>query len=216
MDAAAIAGRSGKAVWLTQLFRWTTSDFTLRLTTGGFVVWGGQTFLQRDPTWGRLAGLPTFEDGIDNQTTRANISVYPADHTALAAMSDRKHQGTLVEVYDASIDPDSGQLWGEPDLLFRGDFDFSSFVIGENEELILECGTEEARLNEPNEDRRLTDSHHREIWPGEKGLSYVHLLGRPNYWRQDQPGGSISGGGGYGTGGGGGVGGGGYAVAMPS
>lgn len=200
MDAAAIAGRSGKAVWLTQLLRWTTADFTLRLTTGGVVVWGSETFLQRDPTYGTIASLPTFEDGIDSQTTRANISVYPEDHTALAAMSDRKHQRSLIEVFDVAIDPDTGLLLGEPDELFRGEFDFSSFVIGEGEELILECGTEEARLNEPNEDRRLSDAHHREVWPGELGLSYAHLLGRPNYWRQDQPGGAMSGGGGYGGG----------------
>src|SRR5690606_7297882 len=128
-------------------------DFILRQTTGGFVVWNDELFIQRDRTYGVLAGLPTFEDGIDSQTTRANISLYPADHAALAAMSDRKHQRSLVEVFDCSIDPDTGLLWGEPDLLFQGFFDFSSFVIGESEELILECGTEEALLNEPNEDR---------------------------------------------------------------
>lgn len=205
MDAAAIAGRSGKAVWLVQLLRWTTADFTLRLTTGGFLDWGNERFVQRDPTYGVIASLPTFEDGIDGQNTRPNISLFPADHAALTAMSNRKHQGTLVEVFDCSIDPNTGLLWGAPDELFRGFFDFSSFVIGDNEELILECGTEEALLNEPNEDRRLSDPHHREVWPGELGLSHTHLLGRPSYWRADQPNGAISGGGGYGGGGGGGV-----------
>lgn len=204
MDAAAIAGRSGKAVWLTQILRWTTADFTLRMSTGGFVDWGAERFVQRDLTYGVIASLPVFEDGIDGQTTRANISLYPADHAALAAMSDRKHQGSIIEVFDCAIDPQTGLLWGEPDELFRGFFDFSSFVIGEKEELILECGTEDALLNEPNEDRRLTDAHHREVWPGELGMSHVWQLGRPSYWRASQPSGAISGGGGYGGGGGGG------------
>lgn len=205
MDAAAIAGRSGKAVWLVQLFRLTTDDFTLRLTTGGFLVWGAELFVQRDPTYGTLGDLPLFEDGIDSQTTRADITLYPADHVALAALADRKHQTALVEVWDACVDPDTGLMVGEPDPLFRGEYDFARYTIGSSEELIIECGTEEARLNEPNEDRRLSDSHHRDIWPGEMGLSYVTGVGRKIYWRVDQPGGSggaISSGGGYVSGGG--------------
>ncbi|QTC88193.1 hypothetical protein [Brevundimonas pondensis] len=205
MDAAGIAGRSGKAVWLVQLFRLTTDDFTLRLTTGGFLVWGSELFVQRDLTYGTLGDLPLFEDGIDSQTTRADITLYPADHAALAALADRKHQTALVEVWDACVDPDTGLMVGEPDPLFRGEYDFARYTIGSSEELIIECGTEEARLNEPNEDRRLSDPHHRDVWPGELGMSYVTGVGRKIYWRVDQPGGSggaISSGGGYVSGGG--------------
>lgn len=204
MDAAAIAGRSGKAVWLVQLFRLTTADFTLRLTTGGFLFWGSELFIQRDRTYGTLGDLPLFEDGIDSQTTRADFTLFPASHAALAALADRKHQRSLVEVFDACVDPDTGLMVGEPDPLFRGEYDFARYTIGSTEELIIECGTEEARLNEPNEDRRLSDPHHRDIWPGELGMSHVTGVGRKIYWRADQPGGgAISGGGGYISGGGG-------------
>lgn len=205
MDSTAIAGRSGKAVWLVQLFRLITSDFTLRLTTGGFLVWGSELFVQRDPTFGTLGDLPLFEDGVDNQTTRADFTLFPADHAALAALADRKHQGSIVEVFDAAVDPQTGLLMGDPDPLFRGVYDFARFVIGADEELIIECGTEESRLNEPNEDRRLSDPHHREVWPGELGLSHVTGVGRKIYWRAEQPGGGnggMSGGGGYVSGGG--------------
>lgn len=204
MDSTAIAGRSGKAVWLVQLFRLTTSDFTLRLTTGGFLVWGSELFVQRDPTFGTLGDLPLFEDGVDNQTTRADFTIFPADHAALAALADRKHQGSIVEVFDAAVDPQTGLLMGDPDPLFRGVYDFARFVIGADEELIIECGTEESRLNEPNEDRRLSDPHHREVWPGELGLSHVTGVGRKIYWRAEQPSGGnggMSGGGGYISGG---------------
>ncbi len=206
MDSAAVAGRSRKAVWLVQIFRLTTADFTLRLTTGGFLVWGSELFVQRDPTFGTLGDLPVFEDGIDSQTTRADFTLYPADHAALATLADRKHQRSLVEVFDACVDPDTGLMEGEPDPLFRGEYDFARYTIGSSEELIIECGTEESRLNEPNEDRRLSDPHHRDIWPGELGLSHVTGVGRKIYWRADQPGGSgggITTSGGYVSGGGG-------------
>lgn len=212
MDAAAIAGRSGKAVWLVQLFRLTTADFTLRLTTGGFLFWphDGQPtelFVQRDLTYGTLGDLPLFEDGIDSQTTRADFTLYPADHAALAALADRKHQRALIEVWDACVDPDTGLMVGEPDPLFRGFYDFARYTIGSSEELIIESGTEEALLNEPNEDRRLSDPHHRSVWPGELGMSHVTGVGRKIYWRVDQPdgtaGGGMTGGGRYISGGGG-------------
>jgi len=204
MEPAAVAGRSGKARWLVQILRLTTADFTLRLTTGGFLVWNGELFTQRDRTYGVLSDLPTFEDGVDGQTTRVDIGFYPASYDALVAMADRKHQDAKVEVYDCALDPETGLLWGEPDMLFQGEYDFARFIIGETEELILECGTEEARLNEPNEDRRLSHPFHQSVWPGELGLSHVTGLGRKIYWRQNEPRGSISGGGGYGGGGGGG------------
>lgn len=203
MDAAAIAGRSGKARWLVQILRWTTADFTLRLTTGGFLVWNGELFTQRDRTYGSISDLPTFDDGVDGQNTRADIGFYPADHAALAAMADRKHQGARLEIYDCALDPDTGLLWGEPDLLFDGRADFARYIIGDSEELILECGTEEALLNEPHEERRLSDPFHRSVWPGELGLSHVTGVARKIYWRANEPGGSISGGGGYSGGGGG-------------
>lgn len=205
MDSAAIAGRSGKAVWLVQLFRLTTADFTLRLTTGGFLVWGAELFLQRDPTYGTLGDLPIFEDGVDSQTTRADFTLYPSSHDAMVALANRKHQRALVEVFDAAVDPDTGLMIGEPDVLFRGEYDFARYVIGSSEELVIECGTEEARLNEPNEDRRLSHPFHQSVWPGELGLIYVTGVGRKIYWRASEPGGSggaISGGGGYVSGGG--------------
>lgn len=207
MDALAVAGRTGKAVWLTQIVRLTTADFTLRLTTGGFVIWGNELFIQRDRTFGTLADLPTFEDGIDSQTTRVDLGFYPADDLAMASMADRKHQSSLIEVYDCSLDGDTGLLVGEPDLLFQGETDLGRVVIGQTTELIWQCETEDALLNEPNEDRRLSDPFHQSIWPGELGLIHVTGIGRKIYWRANAPAGSISGGGGYVGGGGGGGGG---------
>lgn len=202
MDALAIAGRTGKAVWLTQIVRLTTDDFTLRLTTGGPVRWGSELFVQRDRTYGTIADLPSFEDGIDSQTTRSDLGFYPDNSTVMAAMADRKHQGSLIEVYDCALNGDTGLLMGEPDLLFRGETDLARIVIGERTELIWECDTEDALLNEPNEHRRLSDPFHQSVWPGELGLIHVTGLGRKIYWRANAPSGSISGGGGYGGGGG--------------
>lgn len=202
MDAASIAARKQPVSWVVQLFKWATPDFTLRLSTGGFVPWGNEVFLARDPVMGVLGELPTFEDGIDSQTTRSTLTIIPPDQAGLAKAADRKYQRTLVQVWDATLDGDTGTLIGEPDLLFRGLVDFPRVVIGESWEVVLECGTEEALLNEPNEDRRLSNPFHQSVWPGELGLAYVTGLGRKVYWRANAPAGT--GGGGYVSGGGGG------------
>ena len=205
MDASAIAARKQPVSWIVQLLKWETADFTLRLSTGGFIPWGSEVFLARDPTYGVLGELPTFEDGIDSQTTRATLTIIPPDQTAFAAVADGKHAKSLIQVWDATLDGDTGLLIGTPDLLFRGIVDFPRVINGESWEVVLECGTEEALLNEPNEDRRLSNPFHQSVWPGETGLAYVTGLGRKVYWRANTPAGT--GGGGYQSGGGSGGGG---------
>lgn len=194
MDASSVAARKQPVSWIVQLVEWVTPAFTLRLSTGGFIPWGQKVFLARDPTYGALGELPLFEDGIDSQTTRSSITIIPPDPDGIAAVADRAHQRTLIQVWDATLDGDTGFLIGEPDLLFRGMVDFPRLVIGETWEVVLECGTEEALLNEPNEDRRLSHPFHQSVWPGETGLAYVTGLGRKVYWRANTPAGVKSGG----------------------
>lgn len=201
MDASSVAARKQPVSWIVQLVEWVTPAFTLRLSTRGFIPWGEKVFLQRDPVYGMLGELPLFEDGIDSQTTRSSITIIPPDPDGIAAVAARAHQRTLIQVWDATLDGDTGFLIGEPDLLFRGMVDFPRLVIGETWEVVLECGTEEALLNEPNEDRRLSNPFHQSVWPGETGLAYVTGLGRKVYWRADTPAGTS--GGGYVSGGGG-------------
>lgn len=202
MDASAIAARKQPVSWVVQILEWATPDFTVRLSTGGFIPWGSKVFRARDPEFGVLGELPNFEDGIDSQNTRSTLTIIPPDQAGLAKVADRKYQRTPIRVWDCTIDGDTGLLIGEPDLLFGGLVDFPRAVIGESWEVVLECGTEEGLLNEPNEDRRLSNPFHQSVWPGELGLAYVTGLGRKIYWRANAPVGSS--GGGYTSGGGGG------------
>lgn len=201
MDSASLAARSRAAVWLVQLIKWEAVGFTALWSTGGFLIWGAETYLDRHPTYGVLGDLPTFEDAVDSQTSRCNLSIFPPTFEALAEVSNRRHQRTKVTIWDASVDPETGLLIGQPDWLFGGHVDFPRIVNGEQWEVILECATEEALLNEPNSQRRLSHSHHSDIWPGEQGLIHVTGLGRKIYWRSA---GGPSSAGGYGGGGGGG------------
>jgi hypothetical protein len=204
MDSASIAARSLPAVWLVQLIKWEAVGFTALWTTGGFLVWGADTYVDRHPTYGVLGDLPPFEDGVDSQTTRYNLSIFPPDAAAFAEVADRKHARSKVTIWDASVDPETGLMIGEPDLLFTGHVDFPRIVNGETWEVILECATEEALLNEPNQQRRLSHSHHSDTWPDELGLIHATGLGRKIYWRAQQPT-AVSSGGGFGGGAGGGV-----------
>jgi len=203
MDSASIAARSGPAVWLVQLVKWEAKGFTGLWCSGGYVVWNGEVYLDRTPQ-GVIGELPPFEDGIDGQTTRYNLSIFPPDLAVMADIADRRHQKTRVTIWDAVMDAESGQIIGQPDRLFGGYVDLPR-IFPEKMEVILECGTDEALLNEPNEQRRLSHSHHSHIWPGEQGLIHVTGLGRKIFWRST---GGPSASGGYVSGGGGASGGG--------
>jgi hypothetical protein len=51
----------------------------------------------------------------------------------------------------------------------------------------MECGTEEGRLLEENAERKLSDSFHQAVWPGELGLEFVTTVTRKIYWRANDP-----------------------------
>lgn len=159
---------------------------TVRWTDRGFVVWDGDTYAVEDE-YGTLSSVEAIEDGQIDGATVCALTVLPADFDALAALSDPDAQGSIVTVHLAAVDRATGLLIGEPELLFRGEIDQPRLGVGSELTLHLDLITQEARLLEPNEQRRLTDSHHRLAWPDENGFENVVAVKKPIFWRQDDP-----------------------------
>jgi hypothetical protein len=110
----------------------------------------------------------------------------------MALWIDPVEQGSLVTIHLGTVNPATGLLIGEPELLFRGELDQPRLASGQSQTLIFDCITEEARMLEPNEEQRLTDSFHQSVWPGELGYDKVTELEQTVFWRADDPRGAIS------------------------
>jgi len=161
---------------------------TIRLVSGGTVVIGANTYTAEDATYGTLGSVETITDGADGQATRATITLLPPTSSAIAALAAATAQGSVVIVYQGAMDTATGLSIGTVETLFTGELDYPRVMVGaDSYALVLECGTEEGRLLEPNEERKLSDAFHQTAWSGELGLEFATRLVRKIYWRATDP-----------------------------
>lgn len=189
MDATLKAAWQGAApVIFTAVSIAISGGATIRLVDGGTVTIDGNVYASEDATYGTLGGVETIADGADGQATRATITLFPPTSAAIAAISAATAQGSVVTIYQGSVNPATGASIGTVETLFLGELDYPEPAIsGDSYALVLECGTEEGRLLERNEERKLSDAFHQTCWSGELGLSFATRLRRKIYWRSTDP-----------------------------
>jgi hypothetical protein len=187
MDSALKTALEGAApVTFTAVSIALNGGATIRLVSGGLVTIDGNAYAAEDSTYGTLGSVETIGDGADGQATRATITLLPPSAAAIAAIAAATAQGSPVYVYQGAVNPSTGVLIGV-ETLFRGELDFGRLQVGSAYSLIMECGTEEGRLLEENAERKLSDSFHQAVWPGELGLEFVTTVARKIYWRANDP-----------------------------
>lgn len=189
MDATLKAALQGTTVTtFTAVSIAISGGATIRLVSGGVVSIGGNTYAAEDSTYGTLGDVETIADGADGQATRCTITLLPPTSSAIAALAAATAQGSTVIVYQGALNTSTGASIGTVETLFTGELDFPRVQVGENSyALILECGTEESRLLEPNMERKLSDAFHQTCWSGELGLAFATRLPRKIYWRSTDP-----------------------------
>jgi hypothetical protein len=189
MDATLKAALQGAApTTFTAVSIAISGGATIRLVSGGVVTIGGNVYSAEDATYGTLGGVETIADGADGQATRCTITLFPPSSSAITALAAATAQGSTVIVYQGAVNTSTGASIGTVETLFTGELDFPKLAISANAyALTLECGTEESRLLEPNEERKLSDAFHQTCWSGELGLTFATRLTRKIYWRATDP-----------------------------
>ena len=165
------------------------SGGTIYLVSGGAdITIAAQLYSAYNTTYGALGEVDIINDGIDGQTTRATITLHLPSSAAIAALAATAEQDARVYVYQGAVNTATGASIGTVETLFRGELDYPSLFVGESGyALTLECGTEEARLLERNEERKLVNTFHQACFSGELGLEKVTALVRKVYWRATAP-----------------------------
>lgn len=161
-------------------------DEVLRWTDGGFVPWEGEIYRARSNDWGVFSTLGSIEDGMDGQATNCAMSLFPPDDESFDAWIAPEMQGAVFTFHMGAVDRDTGLLIGEPDLLLRAELDEPK-LSGPDGGLTYELITEEARMLEANDERRLTDPFIRSVWPLDTGGKFVTGLTEDVHWRSPDP-----------------------------
>ena len=149
--------------------------YTLRLLDGsGQLMIGGQKFVGRDETYGVLDTIKGLGDSKGDQAPALTLGLIPASDSALGTLLDPAVKGSPVTVMMGVIDIATGLVVPSPYVLFAGELDVPTVTWDANDRRVDYSVTSVAeRLFATEEGRRLSDSFHQKVWPGELGLAFV-------------------------------------------
>lgn len=181
---------------------------TVRLCDGGFMVWAGETYRAKHPTFGTIASIEALSEGIGDQIPALQMVMFPNTDAAVADLSAPGFQQSRARFWIGDYNPETGALITAPELMFDGFVDLTTFKVGRSSrELAMSIVAVVERLFELNIGNSLNPTWHKSIWPGETGQDNATGLVRQVAWGVEAPAGSGSGGygsRGSGSGGGGG------------
>lgn len=173
---------------LATLIRIELPDGVACLTDGGFVDYAGERYLGNHPDYGILSAVSPIRDGAETQETRIDLTLFTGSDEGLAALSSPVAQDSRIQWWEGVIDPVSGLLIGEPDLMYDGVLDVAHLSVGSERPLVLTCGSQAERQLEPNADWRLNHNFHTRIWgPEERGLEHMTNVLKKSEWRERPP-----------------------------
>lgn len=211
MDAASIAAWEGSHPTTFLAWSITLPTRTVRLTSGGTVTFGSNTYEPFDDDLGVLSEVSTVEDGGERVATVPEIELQPFTQTGVSEIGSLSAQGSAWTLYQGVVNPDTGVVIGTPEEIATGFLNTVEFTqSGGRRAVRIESYSDEQFLLLNDDHQRLSNSFHTQVWSGETGLANVSRVGRDIYWRSDEPqrgvsrGGNGGGGGGAGNGGGGG------------
>jgi hypothetical protein len=189
LNATLDAALQGPAPLVCCLLKIELPAATLRIVDGaGHVTFGGETYSGDDPVYGVLGSIETVDEAIGTEAPRTRFVFLPSSLTALAEITAPTVQGSPVRLWFAAIDPATGLILGEPELLFLGEIDTAEVdYSSEGTAITFDVASAWERLFEANEGARLNNAFHQSVWPGEKGFEFVTQIQRQEPWGYDAP-----------------------------
>ncbi|HEX2594809.1 MAG TPA: hypothetical protein VHL34_25125 [Rhizomicrobium sp.] len=163
-------------------------SYTLRLLLGGgTAIFGGETYVSNDPTFGALQSIDDLSDGTGDTAPSLSFTLLTASDAAAAAIASAQMQGSEVKLFIGAVDPETGQVIGT-DLRFIGELDVPKLIAGKGSRVIqYDCISAWDDFFFDDDGARLNDTFHQYIFPGERGLSFVSAVADQIYWGQENP-----------------------------
>jgi len=142
---------------------------TAAIADGGAFSWNGNDYSSADSLFGTLAGLETLSEGRGNEIPAAEIDFFPPDTAALANLTRPGDQQSRLRFWLSEYDRDTGQIVGNPDLLYDGQVDRTTLAVGKQRILSMSVVSRAERLFEINIGNSLNPGFHKSVWAGELG-----------------------------------------------
>lgn len=177
-----------ESVAITSLIRITLRGGpTIRLSDGGFITWGAETFQGVDPVFGTIGSIESMAEGVGDEIPALELTLLPPMTSAPAQLTSPDYQNSQVDIYIGEYNPDTGVFFGSPDIMFTGQIDQPVFRVGrERREIILSIVSTAERLFMANDGNSLSPRWQKSIWPGDRGQDNAIDLTIPVAWGVEQ------------------------------
>lgn len=167
--------------------------YALRLVDGSAEVpMDGHVWRGCDPVYGTVGSVKGLADGGGNSAPTLTLGMLPPPGTALSLLLDPAIQGSPVTIGVSALNPTTGLPFGDRCVLFYGELDVPTTKWSERDRQVeWLVGSVGERLFQVEEGRRLSDSFHQKVWPGELGLAFATGVERWVDWGQASRSGQI-------------------------
>lgn len=182
--AAALAGST--RVTLFYAVEVQLPGHTARLLDGAAqVTIGGQLYSGRDEVLGTIDSLKGLEDQTGDSAPSLTLVLIPPSNASLGTLLDPSVQGSPVTFMVGLLNPATGIPVSDPYVPMVGELDVPTVTWGDNDRRLEYriTGIQE-RLFMVEEGRRLSDSFHQYVWPGELGCAFVTGVEETVPWGQ--------------------------------
>ena len=174
-------------ITLCGLIKIELPTYTVLISDGGFVYFGGETYQSEDPEFGVISGFEISGTAPD-QAPGGKITFLTPSATAAAQLVSPGFQTSKLSIWLAEVDEATATVIGTPTILTLAQLDRG--VISEtmrSREVALEFVSLGERLMTINEGNSLNGTFHKRIFSGELGLDNAIGMGVTIAWGAASP-----------------------------
>lgn len=146
-------------IGLIGLLEMIVPGHTARLCDGGFIVFGGQTYLSADPVFGTIGGVDGLSEGIGEEVPALDLVWLPPESSPVESLVQPGFQTGQVRFWIGEFSAETATLIGTPDLQFHGQIDQTTLSVSRGRrELAMTIVSTAERLFDRNRATRSTRS----------------------------------------------------------
>lgn len=176
-----LAELSRGQVTLISLLKGTWPQGFIRLTSAAHPLTYNNELYQ---AVGNYLGFSQLEETADFQISKLQVQLSFTDSAIIALIQDYDLVGNPMSIWNAFLSNSTGQIIGEPVLMFRGKTDGGTVEdTAESAIVTLEVVEEMVDFDRTN-GRKTNYEQQRKLFPNDKGLSrQAAMAGKTLYWK---------------------------------
>jgi hypothetical protein len=168
-------------VTLVSLLKGTWPEGFIRITTAAHPITYNGEYYQAA---GNYLGFSEIEESADFQINKIQVQLSFTDSAIIALIQDYNLVGNPISIWNAFLSNTTGQIVGDPILMFRGKTDGGTVEDTETDAIVTVDVVEEMVDFDRTNGRKTNYEQQRKLFPNDKGFSKLaSVIGKTLNWK---------------------------------